>query len=353
MTIYYIIFFIAFFLCFFDFIPYKSLKNIIYFLFSGLLIYFVANRRVGVDNDSPMYERMFYAFSKADYDEISAGGAGFVEPGYTILNKIISIFGGDFSTLLIVMAFLTGFLNYYYFKKKSIYPFLSILIYLSFFFLYRDFTQIRYALCCTLSFWCVGYFINKEYVKSIVLFVLAVSFHNTAFILLPVLPFVNLIKNKYLYILVPIPCFILGHLINFFPLLLKLGFTNDHMNIYLKEDGGGGLAVSMIGYFLLIVYIFIDYFSKGKVLENKEMFFYFRIIGVSVALNFLFIQSAIFQRFTLLLFQFSVLLIPYLINQSLIYSRKKETFIIFYFFLAIFFTWYGIRMIDEKLIRPY
>lgn len=352
MDIYYIIFFVAFFLCFFDFVPYKSLKLFLYSIFCGVLIFLIGFRKVGIDNDSPVYEGMFYFYSNASFSTLIKGGTGYVEVGYTFFNKIISDFGGDFRTLLLLTALICGILEYSFIYKKTKYPFISLLTYLSFFLLYRDFTQIRYAICAGFCFWCVDFFISKKYIKALVYFIFAVSFHNAAIILLPILPFLMIFKKDTLLVLLPLPCLMIGLTINLFPFLLATGFANQHMEIYKKEEGGAGFALSFIGYLLVIIFILLDKFAK-KVNFTEEQKFYFRIVAISISLNFLFLQSAIFQRFTYILFQFSILLIPVLLWQIKLHTKLKENFFILYFFLAAFLLFYGIRMIDPALIRPY
>ena len=110
----------------------------------------------------------------------------------------------------VVMAVLTGIFNYCFFYKNSIYPFISLLIYLSFFYFYRDFTQIRYALSCALVFWSIKYYLDKKLKYFFIFFIFAISFHNSAFILLLAIPFIHFVKNKLLYLLLPLPSFLIG-----------------------------------------------------------------------------------------------------------------------------------------------
>ncbi|WP_312819049.1 EpsG family protein [Kaistella carnis] len=349
MEVYYLIFIVAFFNCFFDFVRFKFLKGFVYFLFCVVLILIVVSRNIGVDNDSPMYEQYFYYFGKETITDIIEGGAGHIEKGYEALNLLVATLGGTFRTVLIIVGVATGLLNFYFFYKKSPYPFFSLLSYLSFFLLYRDFTQIRYALCCAICFWCVHFYINKKYVNAFICFLFAISFHNSAFILLPILPFISWVRNKYLYMLLPIPAFFIGYYFNLFPLLLQIGISNEHMEIYKTEDGAGGYAVSIIGYAICVLFIFIN----KNIKDNREYLIYFRLVAIGVSLNFLFIQSAIFQRFTLLLFQFSVLLLPFIVKTIRYSSVNKMTFFVIYFMFCVFFLLYGIKMIDEQIIRPY
>lgn len=352
MDIYYLILFFAFLLCFFDFVTHRAPKILFFVIYCLIVIFLVSFRKVGIDNDSRMYQGMFHIYSRATSGELLAGGYGYVEKGYMFLNKLIGALGGTFRTVLIVMAVATGAANYIFFVRKTSFIFISLLAYFSFFLIYRDFTQIRYGLCAAFCFWCIDCFIEKKYKSSILFFLAAFLFHNSAVILLAVLPFLKYFKNKNLLVLLPIPCLILGSLINFFPLLLLYGYSTDHMDEYLKEEGGAGYAISVIGYFLVLIYYMFDKYVK-QVTFTETQDFYFRILALSVSLNLLFVQSAIFQRFTLILFQCAIVVVSFLLLMAKKHIKMKENFLILYFLLSAFFLIYGIKIINPELIRPY
>lgn len=350
MEIYYLVFIISFLLCFFDFVHYKRLKMIPYTIFCLFIIGLAGFRKIGIDNDAESYDFMFYLYDRSTLSEIIEGGYGYVEKGYVLLNKMVSYLGFDIHTLFILIALMTGFANYYYFYKKSRFPFLSLLFYVSFYFLYRDFTQVRYAFAAALCFWVVDFYLSKKYKKSILLFILAVLFHNAVTILIPVLLVLRFVKNNKWYFIPILPTVIIGKMINLFPLLLSLGITNEHMKLYKDEESGGGMLVSIMGVAIMFLYYLVT-FKKDK--RDMIMDSYFRILSIGVSLNFLFIQSAIFQRFTFILFQFSILLLPYILKELSGKVKMKGAFVLIYFFTACFLLYYGLNMIDENLVRPY
>lgn len=350
MEIYYSVFIIAFLLCFFDFIGYKAIKIIPYILFCLFVILVAGFRQVGTDNDSYNYSSMYQFYSISSLPEIIKGGYGYVERGYVLLNKLVSVLGFDVHILFILMAFLTGIATYSFLYKRSKFVFLSLLFYLSFNFLYRDFTQIRYAFSAALCFWVVAFYVDKKYKKSILFFVLAVFFHSSVFILIPVFLVERFVKRNIWYFLPIVPAFIIGKMLNLFPILLLLGAADGHMATYLNEESGGGLMISAIGLVIMLLYYLITFKKKER---NREMDIYFRILSICVSLNFLFIQSGIFQRFTFILFQFAILLFPYILKELYSRVRIKGVFVLIYFVSACFFLYYGVKMIDINLVRPY
>lgn len=352
MLIYYLIFVISFVFCVFDFINNKSIQRTIFISFSIFLLCLAGFRDVGVDNDSVNYQYYFVTSGEMTYYQIITGDYwDSVERGYYFLNKIIFSIGGSFTTLLFVVSILTSLLNYSIILKYCRYPFLSLLFYLSFFYIYRDFTQIRYALACGLVFYAVHYLLIKRYFLFSIFLILSLLFHNTSYILLLILPFCFLVKNKNIYFFLPFIGFV-GFFYNFLPLLLSYGLAIEHMEIYLEETGTAGFMIPLMGFLVMFIYLLNE--KKLSVEEQKKNVyqFFFRLFSISITLNFLLFQVSIFQRFSYLVFQFGILLLPMMLF-DLQQSKYRIYWITCYWAFAIIFLFYGIRMISPFLLRPY
>jgi len=352
MEIYYLVIAFSFLCCFFDFVKFKTIYSVVFFLISFLLICFAGFRQVGVDNDSINYSDMFDLYTNVTLSQIIKGGYGFVEPGYVWFNHVVYQFGGDFNSLLFIMSLMTGIANFYFFYKHSQYRFLCLLFYICFFYYYRDFTQIRYAFACGLIFWVVHFTMKKEWSKAGLLFLIAYLFHNAVLIILPALLFSRFFSSKILYLVLPFLGYFLGKFVKFLPLLISFGFNSDHMSIYLDDKSGGSLSISIIGYVFVITYYFLQRKIRSRDEENNSLL-YWKLLSLGVTLNLMTIEVSIFQRFSFLLFQFAILLLPFIVEDFKKVSRRKETFLIFYFTVAFLLLFYGMRMIDEGLIRPY
>ncbi|WP_082035790.1 EpsG family protein [Pedobacter lusitanus] len=214
--------------------------------------------------------------------------------------------------------------------------------------MYRDFTQIRYGLSCSIVYWAIYFFTKKRYFAFAFSFVLAFLLHNTALIIIILLPLCYFFKNRYVYLIAPFVCLI-GLFINPFPILLSLGGVPEHMQIYFNEEGGGGMVVSVIG--MAIMMIYAVFYTKVKS-ENFDFDMYYRLLAVGVSLNLLFIQASIFQRFSYLFFQFCVLFLPNMLAE-LQKMKDKYYFVLLHFLFNCFFVYYGIKLIAPTLIRPY
>lgn len=352
MIIYYAIFIASYFLCIFDFIKESKIKLFVYIVFTSIVTLIAGLRTVGVDNDSIAYQQIFISSDNLSFFQILIGDYWEnTERGFYLLNKLIYTLGGDIQTLLLTIALLTAGLNYSIIYKISPYPFLSLLFYLSFFYLYRDFTQIRYGLSCALVFYTIYYYVKKKYFLFLIFLFFSFLFHNTSYILILILPFFHFFKNKLVYFYLPI-IGLVGLFYNFLPLLLSQGGGMQYLQIYLDDSGNAGLMIPFIGSLIILLYIFNE--KKLLSIENSHDWYnlFFKLFAISVTLNFLFFQVSIFQRFSYLFFQFGILLLPMMIK-DLKFSRYKIYYDLMYLSFATFFLYYGVKMINSDLIRPY
>ncbi len=346
MDIYYLVFFVAFLLVPLDFLRERLLGKTIYIAFCCFIVFLPAMRQIGIDNDSLTYEGLFYSISDYSFIDIVSGNYWEnIERGFALLIKIVDSLGGDIHTLLVIVAVLTGIINYTFFYKFTPYPFLALFFYLSFFYLYRDFTQIRYGLSCSILFWTVIFFRDNRYKLSAGTLLLAILFHNTAFIFLLALPFVYYVKNKLFYFVFPFVSLV-GFIINPFPFLLKLGFVPSHMFIYSDEQGGAGLSVSVFGYFIMLLYL-----GYSKKFDSSQDLF-FRLLALSSGINLLFISSAIFQRFSYSFFQFGIIVLTHVLYKTE-KSELKTYMLLVHLLICVLFLMYGCKLVDPELIKPY
>lgn len=352
MVVYFAIFIVSYLLCIFDYVKESKVKLFVYVCFTLTVTLIAGLRTVGVDNDSAAYQQTFISSDNLSFYQILIGDYWEnTERGYLFLNKIILSLGGNINTFLLVISLLMGLFNYTIIYKISPYPFLSLLFYLSFFYLYRDFTQIRYGLSCSVVFYVIYYFIKRQYFLFFIFFNISLLFHNTSYILILILPFCFFFKNKLVYFYLPL-LGLLGLFYNLLPLLISQVGATQYLEIYLDESGSAGLMVPFIGLIIMLIYIF----NEKKIFAVKRQYnwyeLFFKLFAISVFLNFLFFQVSIFQRFAYLFFQFGILLLPLMIK-DLKYGKYKIYFNLLYFVFATFFLYYGIKMINIQLVRPY
>ena len=354
MAPYYILIALTFAGAVFDFI--KD-KNVQFFAFSFLclvLVAFAGLRTVGIDNDGVAYADVLRLVDGISWRDLFFGNyPETMERGYLLINKAVVSWGGDARVVFILVAALTGLVNYTLFFKYSPLPIFSVLIYLCFFYFYRDFTQIRYALAAAIGLASILQFGEAQYWRCFALVFFA-SFIHGAVLIVPVLMLAYAVSRSYwLYFFLPL-LGLIGGLFDPVMLLFQLGGLPPTLANYVEQSefGRGGYMVSIIAQvFMAAMFAYREqlymFFSKRQI----DLFFIALSLGSFI--NLLFISFAIMQRLSLLLFSVIVLVIPYVFVtiENDIEDRNMALFL--RFILMAFVSFYGMNMIGGTLLQPY
>lgn len=195
-------------------------RQIILFVISGMLI-LLAGLRVDIGYDYDSYKDIFNNAPNL-YQLIVYGNRTSIEIGYILINSIVKTIGGNFNLVLFISASISLVIITKSLTKYSVYPILSILIYVSRFYFVRDMGQIRSSIACAIVLYSIK-FINRKKLKEFTITILiACLFHNVAFVGFLLYGF-NLIKfkdYKYVYQLL-VASFIISQL-NVINLILKI-----------------------------------------------------------------------------------------------------------------------------------
>lgn len=108
-----------------------------------------------------------------------------IESGYALLALIEKSITSSFYVFIFIIALLSISIKYYAFKVMSAFPIISILIYLSDEFFWKDMGQMRNALASSIVLVTIIYIHRSELYKYILLLVSAISMHTFAFIATP------------------------------------------------------------------------------------------------------------------------------------------------------------------------
>ncbi|WP_374743315.1 EpsG family protein [Parapedobacter sp. 2B3] len=320
-----------------------------------LLIGFVGLRGLGVDNDGVAYQDAFrlvgekYSWLdllRGNYDET-------MERGYLLFNLFVFALGGNIHVVFVVMALLTGLLNFTLIFKYSPMPFLSVLVYLCFFFLYRDFTQIRYALSAAMGFWSICFFVDKKYGWSFTLVFFAAFIHSSVLIV-PLFYLLYIAIRRYtFYLILPLAGLVIGF---FDPVmyLFMLGGLPPTLAGYVEQEefGKSGYMLSAIAEIFMLGIFY--YRSKLTTFYGDRAIDLFMVaLSFGSFINLMFISFAIMQRLSSLLFTVIVLVMPYLFNVIEEDVKDRNIGVLIRLVFAIFVLYYGLKMIDIELVRPY
>lgn len=354
MAAYYVIVIVALLMSVFDFIKHDTVRLVAYLGYCLTLVLFIGLRSVGVDNDGANYEEAFNLAGELPWVELIKGSYGAtMERGYLLINKLIGTMGGNIRVVFLVMAAATGAVNYTLIYKKSPLPFTSLFLYVCFFFFYRDFTQIRFALSAGIGMWAMFSWLDRKHLQAIVFVLLAASIHSAVLVVFLLFLLYEVSKNMWVYFVLPF-LGLIGGLFNPIMFLFRLGGLPPTLAQYveLEEFGSGGYVVSAIAQVLMMAMLIF----RAKLVERySEAWFNLLFVALSVGsfINLLFISFAIMQRLALLLFGAVLFALPSLSHT--LESEEEERFYALFFraVLMVYVFYYGLNMINPGLMQPY
>lgn len=161
----------------------KREKKLILVMTLIVITVFIALRKNFPDQDS--YE---YAFNLVpSFLEISAKDTpvGYVELGYWYLASFIKMIANNTTFYLFSMGALSMFLLYKTLNAYCILPLIGLANYIGRFLINRDFIQIRSSLAILLIILASKYLLKNQYIKYLLVTLLAYQFHHMAFIAIP------------------------------------------------------------------------------------------------------------------------------------------------------------------------
>ncbi|SEM81902.1 EpsG family protein [bacterium A37T11] len=354
MIPYYMLILLGFCCCPLDYFQNRQVRFVFYAAYALLLMLFAGLRSVGVDNDSINYEDAFRLADKLDWSALVSGAYDVtMERGYLLLNKVVSSVGGTVQGVFFIMSLLTSAVNYSLIYRKSPYPFTAIFTYACFFYFYRDFTQIRFALSAGLSLWAIFALIDRKWLNALLLTLVACSFHSAALVVGLLYVSQLVLKNKWFYLILPFAGLIggffdpIGHLFQWGGLPATL--TNY---VIADEFGRGGYVLSIIAQLLLIGYC--CYQDKLRVeYPKRALGLLYIALSLSSFINLLFISFAIMLRLSLLLFGVILFMIPQLIKTLQSYREDRYSITAFHLLFLIYMLYYGLKMITPEILQPY
>ncbi|MGE8393554.1 MAG: EpsG family protein [Pseudomonas sp.] len=154
-------------------------RKLCYWGLAALLIAMCAFQAPGVSDDHGNYLDYYAGIVSGEF------GPFFVEPTFFVLAKLSSLLTGSAILLFVFYAVLGVGSKFYVMERATPYRWLSVAIYLSYFFLLQDFTQIRIGVATGLVM-CSAYLVfNGQWSKSLAVLCGAVLFHYSAILFLP------------------------------------------------------------------------------------------------------------------------------------------------------------------------
>lgn len=278
MTIFLILFLTILLLAIFDTFFDKKIGLI----FGGTLLSLVAGLRYFTGLDYISYYSQYNGMSFQNF-----------EWGYTLLTKVfkyfnLSFYDFEFFFSALTMSLLIVFL--YKYIPSSIATF-SLLYYYSRFFWVRDLGQIRSSLASIILLYSIKYIKERNFLKFIIIVLIASSIHKASFIFLFVYFISVLFKdslsfNKVLLLLSFST--ILGVIFQYIPSILQTLFPNNvylFAKEYVQNSSGSYMTLIMQLGILLLGVLLIN--KKRYILKDLPMYLNVYLSGLLIALLFI------------------------------------------------------------------
>lgn len=264
---------------------YKELFSLLLIFISLLLILIAGFRPLEYFRDTEIYLEIIHSF-----DNFTG-----MEPTVFIINEInLLLFAGMDQSFFLIYAILAVSIKIYAIQRVSLFPLLSIYIYICLYFVLHEMVQIRVGVASAIFLLSISDIKNKKLTSYLFKTLLAVSFHYSSVVMI-LLYFINPKKiNKIIWFSVPL----FGLSLSFFPnlmfdilelskIILPADIANK-MNIYLllinNEDYNkinifNFFTLSLVGYYYLMLLNIYKFKSDIDILLVKlfglQLFVYF------------------------------------------------------------------------------
>ena len=173
-----------------------------FYIFWILLFFMVALRHESIGNDTLAYKSIFQFIEKSNWSTALGRSAEF---GYSFLNKLISLLTDDFRWVIIICAFLSIYFVAKVYIKYSNDAILSIALFVTMSNFIMLFSGIRQVIAISLGMLAFEFTRNKKFVAFILVILLAMTFHTSAFMLAFMYPLYHIkFKKKHLIFVFPL-----------------------------------------------------------------------------------------------------------------------------------------------------
>ena len=182
-----------------------SKKSFVYIAFI-LLSLFLGLRGITVGEDTRHYIDVFNCISRISWEKILTSGVNVVyntvygvnltvEIGFTILNKLVSMFTTNPQWVLLICAFITNILVGRFILRTSNNVFTAVYIYMCESMYMQSFNLMRQFLAIAIAIQAYELIKNKRYVLGVGIILLACCFHTSALVMFGLFP-IMMVQNQ-------------------------------------------------------------------------------------------------------------------------------------------------------------
>lgn len=229
----------------------KRNRNALMFFFAWLT-FLIAFRHERVGNDTRSYIHFYEQFALMDWSELERGD---LEIGYAIFNKTISLISKDSRFFLTIAAIVVSVMIYSTYRRLYTDTSLTIVLFCILSTFGMMFSGIRQMLSIGMGFLAYEFARSKKIFPFVVIVLLAISIHTSAFMLAFMYPLYHArITKKWLFVVVPIlgVVFALNE-----PIFAVLGGILEQYTKYDTEISNTGAYTMLILFTLFAVISFL------------------------------------------------------------------------------------------------
>ena len=275
---------------------------------------------------------------------------GYAETGYLFLASIVKAIMNNVTFYLFMMGALSMFLLYKSLNTYCILPLIGLANYVGRFLINRDFIQMRSSLAILLIIFASKYLLKKQYIKYLLVILLAYQFHHLAFI---AIPFIFIYRyqpsNKIIIISLIVAAALSQFAMQSISAIVESWSQDLNYEVYTQQDyvdSALGLKNPMIYWQVFILGLFI---LKEKEISQQTPYYHFFKSGYfySTLILILFCNyTALSGRTSTLFATFEIFIIPLIINNSKNISKNLLSL-----FFAIMFSYFLYDKYTETMQR--
>ncbi len=361
MFIYIIVFFLSFFLSIIARKFYNKSNKfafVIFSLFSILVPAILAGLRtaeIGTDTKGYVATTFFYSTQFNSFFEWLNNSN--IEILYSAINYVVANMTNNINWLYFILEFIIICFVYaacFRFDKenKNLFPF----YYLTFLLLYynRSLNMVRQSLALSIFLYSFSYLKEKKFVYYFIFFLLALGFHNSAILMIPIYFIYHFVKNNnknaFFLFAILVFCSLFYEKIGLF--LINCGILNERLVLYFTPSSVRTVLLIELAFNTIVFLMGILFYKKliNENSDNKVLLYFMLLCLVVYSLGFKFSYS---QRLSYYFEYLNIFFIPQFINVS---KNKYKLNIILKCMFVIALTiyscvYYGFRKYDETV--PY
>ncbi len=316
----------------------KEKKIDIFFITSFLLLFFFMGFRgkeVGID--TPNYISWFDDFNRIGWNKVFSLKKD-VEPGYLLINYLVSQFSINPHFLILSVSFIILFSHLLFIKTVSKNYYISLILFLSFNHFFTAMSSWRQFIAMGIVFFSYPLLLGKKYFASLLVMTIAFFFHYSTLIFDIALIIAWIFsKNKKWILLFLFISIISAPIVEF--LFKKFILVIPKYNYYIIKNASGKIGKLRFIYIILELSIII-YIIKNNAIKSRNINMMCIMLCFSIIIGLAGKSIPLIFRLGYYFEYFLILIIP-----ELMVSYKKNTFgiqtivtlggFIFYFYLMM------------------